>query len=383
VSKHDPSTRRARVGVDFHQWDGIFQGTRSHILGLYREAIKLAPDFDFWFFLEGTESLRAACPEFSAPHVRLVPMPSRPALWRMTMQWPLLQWRHRLDILHLQYRLPLIPAGDSAITIHDLLFETHPQYYQKWYVKDARYSFRRAARKAPVVFTVSEFCKRDIVARYSVPSGRIHVTANGVDPGRFYPAARPEPALGKFGLSHQGYLLTVGRLEPRKNHETLIQAYAQLPSDAPPLIIAGQADFGYDPIFKRIRDAGLENRVQVLQDVSDEFLPMVMRHARLFVFPSFAEGFGLPVLEAMASGVPVITSNTTALPEVAGNAALYAPPDDSAEIARLIQRALSDQDLSGQMSRQGLQQAKKFGWPSAAAVMIDAYRRRFAEVGLK
>ncbi len=369
-----PSSGRPRVGVDFHTWDGIFQGTRSYILGLYREAITLAPDIDFVFFLDDVASLRAAHPEFSAPNARLVRMPHRPGPWRLGVQLPWLQWRHRIDLLHLQYRLPFLRTGDCAVTIHDLLFETHPQFFLSSYVWDAKITFRHAARRAKLLFTVSEFSKRDIAARYGVAAERIHVTCNGVDAQRFHPAADPDPRLAELGLRHKSYLLIVGRLEPRKNHRTLIQAYAQLPSDAPPLIIVGQCDFGYEPIFQCIRDHGLQDRVRVLQNVRDQLLPVIVRHARIFVFPAFAEGFGIPVVEAMASGVPVITSDTAALPEVAGEAALYASPSDSMEIARLMRCVLSDENLCSTMAAKGLEHAAKFTWRASAQVLIDAFR---------
>jgi glycosyltransferase involved in cell wall biosynthesis len=372
-----PSVRRPRVGVDFHTWDGIFQGSRSHILGLYREAIALAPDFDFIFFLDGTASLRAAHAEFSATNVELVSMPHRPGPWRLGVQLPRLQWKHRIDLLHMQYRLPFVRTGDCAVTIHDILFETHPQFFLNSYVWESKVTFRHAARHARVLFSVSEFSKQEIATRYKVPPERIHVTRNGVDAHRFHPATAADPRLATLGLSHRGYLLTVGRLEPRKNHGTLIQAYAQLPMDAPPLVIVGQRDFGYDPIFKRIREAGLQNRVRLLENVRDDLLPVIVRHARLFVFPAFAEGFGIPVAEAMASGVPVITSNTTALPEVAGAAVLYASPNDLKALARLMQCLLSDGKLSDTMAAKGVEQVTKFKWRSSAQVLLDAFREHF------
>ena len=373
-----PSARRPRIGVDFHTWDGIFQGSRSHILGIYREAITLAPDFDFIFFLDDPASLRAAHPEFSAPNVSLIHMAHRPGPWRLGVQLPWFQWRHRIDLLHTQYRLPFLRMGDCAVTIHDILFETHPRFFLGLYVWEAKFTFRHAARRAKVLFTVSEFSKHEIATRYGVSPERIHVTCNGVDKQRFYPAADPDPRLAELGLSHRGYLLTVGRLEPRKNHGTLIQAYAQLPADAPPLIIVGQRDFGYDQIFQRIREAALQDRVRVLQNVSDELLPVIVRHARIFVFPSFAEGFGIPVAEAMASGVPVITSNNTSLAEIAGGAALYASPNDCTEIVRLLRCVLSDGNLFSTMAAKGIDQARKFKWHSSAQVLINAFRRNLS-----
>ena len=370
--------KRVRVGVDFHTWDGIFQGTRSHILGLYREAITCAPDLDFVFFLEGIASLKAAHPEFSAPNVQLVSMPNHGGLWRLMAQLPNLQRRHAVDILHLQYRLPLFRSSDCAVTLHDLLFETHPQYFKTSYVWDAKVTFRNSARRAQELFTVSEFSKLEIVRRYGVNSDRIHVTRNGVDTRCFFPATGPDSRLEKLGVTHRGYMLTVGRLEPRKNHATLIKAYAQLQGCVPPLVIAGQPDFGYASIFSLIRKARLQNRIRVLPDVPDEVLPILMRHARLFIFPSFAEGFGLPVVEAMASGIPVIASDTTALPEIGGSATLYVSPQNWNQLSQLMQRVLGDETLSGKLARDGIEQAKKFSWAQPSQTLLGAFRRRFA-----
>ena len=364
--------------MDFHTWDGIFQGTRSYILGLYREAILLAPDIDFFFFLDNTESLRTAYPEFSAPNAKLVSMPYRSGLRRLTAQLPLLQLRHRLDILHLQYRLPFLPIGRCAVTIHDILYENHPEFFLASYVWEAKRTFRYAARRAAAVFTVSNFSKEEIHARYAVPSHRIHVTYNGVDSNRFHPRCASDPRLERLGLNSQGYFLSVGRLEPRKNHEKLVEAYSQLPADFPPLVLVGQPDFGYDPIFKRIRDLGLQSRVRVLNDIEDDLLPVIMRHARVFVFPSLAEGFGLPIVEAMASGVPVITTDRAALPEVASEAALYVTPENPKEIANAIHRVFLDEKLSETMRTKGLLRSAMFNWRSSAQTLIGVLRRSIA-----
>ena len=364
--------RRFRLGVDFHTWDGIFQGTRSHILGLYREAVALAPHVDFFFFLDGVQSLRDAHEPFSAPNVRLVKMPRRGGLSRLVFQLPLLQRRLRLDLLHTQYRLPFLSVGPCAVTIHDILHETLPHCYLHSYVWDAKLTFRHAARRAKTVFTVSEFSKREIAAQYAVPSGRIHVTPNAIDSSRFYPAQGPDSRLDALGLSHQGYILNVGRLEPRKNHLALLDAYSQLPANAPPLAVVGQRDFGYQAIFRRIRELRLQNRVRFFEKISDDFLPVIMRHAALFVFPAISEGFGLPVLEAMASGVPVLASRAGALAEIGGDAIVPAPPHDSRELARLVQWALSDESLRSRMAAQGLAQAAMFQWSCSAQILLRA-----------
>lgn len=380
-----PAHRRPRVGVDFHTWDGIFQGSRSHVLGLYRQAIVQAPDIDFVFFLGDTASLRAAHPEFSAPNVTLVSMPHGRAIWRLAVQLPWLRWRHRIDLLHMQYRLPLLPLGACAVTIHDVLFETYPQFFPAPFVWQSRLTFRHAARHADVLLSVSEFSKQDIARHYGIAPARIRVTYNGVDTQRFHPASSAEPhdpRLASMGLAHRNYLLTVGRLEPRKNHETLIRAYAQLPADTPRLVIVGQRDFSYDKIFECVRTHGLQDRVHLLEQVGDDALPMLMRHAKLFVYPAFAEGFGMPVAEALASGVPVITSNTTSLPEVAGDAALFASPMDATELAQVMRRVLADDVLAQTMVTKGLARVKAFDWSASAQVLVSAFQQHLQARGL-
>ncbi len=369
--------RRPRLGVDFHTWDGIFQGSRSHILGLYREAIRLAPEIDFVFFLDDVAGLRNSHAEFNAPHVALVRMPHRAAPLRLGVQLPWLQWRHHIDLLHLQYRLPWLRSGACACTIHDLLFETHPQFFSRSFVWQSQLTFRHAARRAALLFAVSEFSRSELTRLYGVAPASIGLTYNGVDRQRFRPGHDGAEAVRALGLEPGGYLLTVGRLEPRKNHLALIRAYAQLGADAPPLVIVGQRDFGCEPIFDAVAALGLQQRVHFLASVSDSALPAVMRHALLFVYPAFAEGFGMPVVEAMASGVPVVTSNTSALPEVGGNAALYADPHSSTELAARLAQVLADPALRARMREQGLDQVQRFDWAQSAQVLLQSARRFF------
>jgi glycosyltransferase involved in cell wall biosynthesis len=370
--------RRPRLGVDFHTWDGIFQGSRSHILGLYREAIRLAPDIDFVFLLDGVDSLRDAHAEFGAPNVELVRMPHQRAPIRLGVQLPWLQWKHRIDLLHMQYRLPFVRTGACACTIHDLLFETHPQFFPRGFVLQSKLTFRHAARRAKLLFAVSQFSKGEIARLYGVPADDIAITYNGVDPQRFKPGPEGADAVRELGLEPGGYLLTVGRLEPRKNHETLIHAYAELGADAPPLVIVGQRDFSYAQIDRAVVAHGLQQRVRFLSSVGDQALPAVMRHAMAFAYPAFAEGFGMPVAEAMASGVPVITSDTTSLPEVGGAAALYADPNSSAELAAALRQVIGDAGLRERMREQGLAQVRKFDWQQSAQVLVHGVRSFFA-----
>lgn len=372
------ASRRPVLGVDFHVWDGIFQGSRSHLVGLYRAAIVMAPEIDFVFFLGQPDSLAQAHAEFTAPHVRLVEMPHRPAPWRLGWQLPRLQRQHRLDLLHMQYRLPFVAAGPCACTIHDVLYETHPQFFSRSFVWQSRLTGRRAARRSALLFTVSEYSRDQIARLYGVPGAAIGITKNGVDFERFQPGAAGAEAVRALGLESGKYLLTLGRLEPRKNHVTLLRAYAGLGPDAPPLVIVGQRDFSYAAVFDEITRLQLGARVRLLDRVDDAALPAVLRHARLFVYPAFAEGFGMPVAEALASGVPVITSDTSSLPEVAGAGALLVDPHSPEALGAAMARLLADAALRERLVQACLQHVRQFDWPSAATVFVAALRRHFA-----
>ncbi len=386
---------RPRLGVDFHTFDGIYQGSRSHLLGLYREAIALAPDFDFVFFLAQPDALRQAHAEFGQQHVQLIGMPHRPGPWRLLWQLPHLQRRHRLDLLHVQYRLPWRPAGRCICTIHDVLFETHPEYFGGTFTRLARFSARHAVSAAALTLTVSDYSRHEIARHYGIDPARIVLTRNAVDLLRFHPPAAgiapqqdaPQVALrnvhpsetailARHGLRAGDYILSLGRLEPRKNHVSLIRAYARLGAGAPPLIIVGQRDFAYSQVFDLIRELRLGERIRLLEHVDDDDLPVVLRHARLMAYPSAAEGFGMPVLEALASGVAVITSDTTSLPEVADGAAWLVPPLDVERLAAMLREALAE-PLAARTARieRGLCHARRFTWRAAADQLIGAVRR--------
>ncbi|PXW96191.1 glycosyltransferase involved in cell wall biosynthesis [Sphaerotilus hippei] len=382
------TARRPRIGVDFHTFDGIFQGSRSHLLGVYREAVRTALDIDFVFFVGDPERLRREDPAFSLPNVTLVRMKHRSAFARLGWQLAWAQLRHRIDLLHVQYRLPLLPLGPCAVTVHDVLFETHPQYFSAGFARMARWTGRWAARHARLLFTVSDYSRSEMMRLYGLAQERIHVTCNAVDSSRFLPGRQGMDLVRRRGLTPGRYLCTVGRIEPRKNHLKILQAYALLveqhgPALAqhgmalPPLVVIGQRDFGDQAVFDEVRRLGIETQVVFLETVTDEELPALIRHARVFTYLSLAEGFGMPVLEAMACSVPVITSNTTALPEVAGDAALLVDPEDAQTISLAMARLMLDPWMSADLGRRGVEQAARFRWTSAARSLVSAFRQHF------
>jgi len=385
ISSLAGQTRRPRIGVDFHTFDGLYLGSRSHLLGLYRDAVRRAPEYDFIFFCANPDKLRDADPAFSMANVRCVAMPHRRGLARLGWQLALLQYRHRIDLLHVQYRMPLLPFGACAVTIHDTLFETHPQFFTKGFVRMARFTGRRSVKKAALLMTVSEFSQHEIARLYGVEPLSVTITGNGVNLARFHPTSAEggddwngAGLVRALGAEPGRYLITVGRLEPRKNHLNLVRAYALMAQPRPPLLIVGQRDFEHDEAFAEVEKLGLAKEVTFLERVADAELPALVRHARVFVYPSYAEGFGMPVLEAMASGVPVVTSSTTALVEVAAGAALTADPDDPKAIADAIERLLFDAALHGRLSTLGIEASARHRWDTAAKALLGAFRRFFA-----
>jgi len=378
-----PTSRRPRIGVDFHTFDGKFQGSRSHLLGLYREAIGLAPEIDFHFLLAEPERLLREESAFRAPNVRMVAMPHRPALWRLGVQLAQMQRQQGLDLLHVQYRLPFVPMGPCACTIHDILFETHPEHFPSRMRRFLSWTGRRAVHSAALLYSVSEYSRGSIAQQYGVSPDRIEVTANGVDAVRFRPGRDGAALVSALGLTPGEYVCTVGRIEPRKNHLGLLEAYALMPQPRPPLVIIGQRDPGYDvqAVFDAVQRLGLDDDVRFLEQVTDTQLPALLRHAKLFVYPSLAEGFGMPVLEAMASGVAVVTSNTTSLPEVAGAAGLTVNPRDPHELAAAMLCLLADPARRGALVQRGFEQVARYHWRASAEVLVESFRRQLRGQG--
>lgn len=368
--------RRPRIGVDFHVFDGKFQGSRSHLIGVFGELTRLCPEFQFVFLLEKTDEL-GLLPGFSEPNVERVYMSHSGPLRRLALQLPRLRRSLSLDLIHTQYVIPLLPARGNAVTIHDVLFEPFPQFFGRVFVFRSRLMMRWSARAADMLFTVSEYSRHEISVRYGVDRRRIDTLHNACDSATFFPGAEGIEFIKARGLSSRGYLLTVGRIEPRKNHAALLKAYREMNGSPPPLVIVGQRDFGYGEFEESLIKMPNDRRVILLSDVADKELPALYRHAKVFVYPSFAEGFGMPPLEALASGVPVITSNSTAIPEVVGDAGILIDPYDVSSLRDGLERVLADSAFRDDLVRRGLERARLFTWEASARTLARSYRAYF------
>jgi glycosyltransferase involved in cell wall biosynthesis len=294
------------------------------------------------------------------------------------MVLPIATYTEQLDLLHsLAFVRPIVACCPVVITIYDLSFVRMPERFprfQRLYLQTlTRYSARRAAR----LLVISQSTKDDVVQFCGVSSDKIVVTYCGVDE-QFAPRSRHEVETFRAakGLPSR-FILYLGTLEPRKNVPQIVRAYAALRSHDLShdykLVIAGAKGWGYDEVFAAVEQSGIKDDVTFAGYVPAEELPLWYNAAELFVYPSLFEGFGLPVLEAMACGTPAITSNVSSLPEVAGDAALTITPTDTRALSDAMECALHDASLRAQLRERGLRRASQFSWQRAAQQTAQVY----------
>ena len=291
--------------------------------------------------------------------------PVRPSAPPAEAVWP--------GLPHMQNILPFPSASPCMVTIHDVLFEAYPHFFPWFFRVRSKLLMRSAAANSAHVFTVSQYSRNEIIRRYSLAPDRITVLYNGVDSSKYVPGDGGRQEIEACGLTPGGYVLSIGRLDARKNHVSLLEAYARLKGPVPTLVIAGQHAFGHEKAYHAVQHLGLQEKVRILENVDDALLPALYRHAKLFVYPSWAEGFGMPPVEAMASGVPVICSNTTLLPEIVGGNGLLVAPGDIGELAAAMNRVLSDDALAQRLHVLGLERARSFQWETAARKLREVY----------
>ena len=295
---------------------------------------------------------------------------------------PLAGWRLRHESGSV-YHSPnfLLPAVSSpaVVTIHDLSHEMYPQFHPAARVEYMRRAMPDVLRRATHLITDAESVRQEIISCYGWPVDRITAVPLGVD-ATFHPrnVSALSPWLTSLGLFPNGYCLFVGTVEPRKNLDSLLSAYSRLPTALRmqfPLVIAGGGGWRSHATHERIRLAVSQGWAHYLSFVPQAKLPLLYAGARVFAFPSYYEGFGLPVLEAMASGVPVLTSNVSSLPEVVGGAGRLTDPSDVDAITRELNHLLCDQKLRSDLSELALKRSLQFTWSSCVNATVDVYQR--------
>ncbi len=290
-----------------------------------------------------------------------------------------------VDVVHCTEHL-LVPLArvPEVLTIHDVVYLTHPEWHLPWNRRFLSLAMPIFVRRAQAIIAVSDYTKREVLSLLHADPARVHTVYEGVDE-RFQPVRDPAALAGvraRYRLQ-EPFILFLGAIEPRKNLPTLMRAFAALcrePGFHHQLAIAGGKGWLYDEVFATAERLGLGERLIFPGYIPDEDLPALYSAADVYAHPAHFEGFGLPPLEAMACGTPVIASDATSLPEIVGDAGLLAPPHDEQAWADALRRLSADRALRERLAAAGLKQAKRFTWQEAARRTVEVYRA-CAEMG--
>ncbi|MBN1486828.1 MAG: glycosyltransferase family 4 protein, partial [Anaerolineae bacterium] len=356
-------------------------------LGRYAESLTRAllelpqEEFDFALFYNQEQGIQ--------PLEGLENLPSRTVSLGYK-PWRMLIWLGQLGHIPFNRLIPnatlfhamehlLLPLNKTptTLTVHDLIFRHLPQHHKplnRWYLNATLPLY---CKRASHIIAVSEATRQDIIHSYDIPEEKISVIYEAADP-KFQPQSQKKvnDVRNRYHLP-QDFLLYLGTIEPRKNLIRLLKAWEPLyqANEAPPLVLGGKRGWLSDDFFAALEQSPARDGVLLTGYVADEDLPALYAAATAFIYPSLYEGFGLPPLEAMACGTPVVCSNASSLPEVVGTAALTCEPENEEAIREEIRRIIQDEELRVNLREQGLKQAAKFSWARAAQETLTVYKK--------
>ena len=370
-----------RIGVNLLPFRQHLAGAGRYAKNVLENLAEIVGQNIYYLFMTEQGQAHFQIPRDSFIHI-LCPFSPRGQLIRILWEQLVLPWQllyYRIDLLFTpSVAIPAWVPCTTVTTIHDMIpFHREITKYPKIRAAYIRRMTSRAARRSDIVLTVSENSKREIAQLCRIPEEKILVAPNGVD-ARYRPIDAQGPMArcrARYGLPAR-FILFVGTLEPGKNLLGLIEAFRRLKSQGHiphKLVIVGPHGWGTKPSFEAASEPDLRDEIRITGYIPEEDLPLVYNAADLFVFPSHYEGFGLPALEAMACGIPVIASNVSALPEVIGDAGLLIDPHDVDGLASAMERVLTDQGLRGEMIRKGLERARGFSWRRTAEMIIKTF----------
>lgn len=370
-----------RIGIDAHLLGKGKGGVETFLYNLIRAISTSDPEDDYFIYVGNGHNL---VQEELSPklHIRVLPT-TNPWFERLALI-PYVYRRDRLDVIHLQRAIPIWGCKTSVLHIHDIMFETNPEIFGGSRHVLKRYLFRRSALRSACIATDSQASKADIMKHYGIPATQIHVAEGGVDRTIFYVERQSNRSLlERYGI-FRDFILFVGALERNKNLHGLLTAFADLRKrktefSSLQLVVCGprrnETRSGYyQEIEHRLNVLEIRNSVLFVGRVPIGDLRGLMCNARTLVFPSLAEGFGLPPLEAMACGTPVVASKILPIMEVCADAALLVPPGDLEALANAMQHVLEDKALAEILSKKGLDRAAQFTWERTALKYIQIYR---------
>ncbi|WP_218915035.1 glycosyltransferase family 4 protein [Desulfurivibrio alkaliphilus] len=361
-------------------------GIARYTVELTRALSKIEPDLEIILLNPYPESDHPWYQEFPShplPHLRKLPL----AATLGNLELHRAATRLRLDILHDPCGIApfLAPKGGylRVTTIHDALPAVYPQIQQLLTRMVFATLVKRAGSNSDAIFTVSQASAADLIKFYKFPAAKVHVTLEGVAPPNDLSRKQVEKAMERLGVVPP-FLMSVGALHPRKNIQRILKAFAIVHRTHPEakLVIAGPPSWGENEEFLSVRDAVVgDSGVVFTGYIGDLELGALYQRTHGLVFPALYEGFGLPVLEAMSHGAPVLTSNVSSLPEVAGDAAILVDPTSVDEIAKGMRRLLEDEDLRIELSHKGRSRSQTFSWQATAMETLRVYHLLLDQAG--
>lgn len=366
-----PMLHSNKSGIGYYQQEllkGILRSNKSDSFFLqYFDPRQLRGNVSKGFGADNAEDSR--CCWFSATLYQLlwtfIPVPYR------------LFFRESPDIsMFFNYYLPPGVKGKKLLVVYDTVIKDHPETMSFKTKTMLSLTLEASIKRADRIITISQFSKESIIKHYGVPEEKVAIVPCAADRERFCPVRNRGEALARLSSAYgteNDYFLYLGNLEPRKNITRLIEAYADALSrchELPQLVIAGGKGWQYEDIFRRAGELGISERVLFTGYVNDRDVPLLMGCARAFCFPSLYEGFGMPPLEAMSCGVPVIVSDTSSLPEVtAGECGIAVDPLSVSEISDALIR-MTDDEFCAEQGKRGLERSKAFSWEKSAAELL-------------
>ena len=350
-------------------------GTRVYIFNMLKNFGQLNKNDFFLIYHRNFFNHHLTPPKFENYLIKKIPFP---LLWTQT-RFAFELFRDKPDVLWMPvHNMPIIRRKNlkTVVTVHDLAFKIFPRYFTKKDLTKLNKLTDLAVKNADHIIAVSNSTKNDILKFYpEIKAEKISVVYHGFDKGLFRQESAQEESdlLKSYNLTDKNYLLYVGAIQPRKNLEVLIEAFEKIKEKNPnmKLVIAGAPAWKSDNIIKKINNSKFKDDIIITGNLSFKETSVFYRKAKMFIFPSLYEGFGIPVLEAMASGIPVICAKNSSLTEVGGDAVLYFETKNSQDLADCINKIVNEEEFNERLIKQGIERVKNFSWEKCARETLD------------
>lgn len=374
-----------RIAIDAHSVGTGLGGNESYATNLIEALAEIDEVNQYTVYVTRPEAIKRFGNRW--PNVNLRSTRPHTPLIRIPLTLGAELRKNPVDVLHVQFTSPPFAPCPVVVSIHDLSFEHLPETFKRRSKMQLRLTVRRSARRAAQVIALSQHGRTDLIDTYGLDPGRVSAIPLAA-PAHFGPV-KDEKELQRvrqtYGIEGD-YILSVGSIQPRKNLPRLVAAFSRLrqaepEGKLPQLVIVGKCAWLYEETLRAIKELRLSNSVVLTGYVPESDLPALYSGAACFVYPSYFEGFGLPPLEAMKCGAPVIVGNRTSLPEVVGDAALLVDPFEVDDIAAAIKKVISDPDLQSQLSVKSLLRARLFDWRETARQTLAVYDRAAKSTG--